>query len=161
DDPLVRTGIVRILDTGPAIVVVAQAADGAEALRKIDAHRLDVALFDIRLPGMSGLGALQRLRSGGSARPCLSVTAFGYDDAVAGRGAFFAPSVARRLLDSGVSTTYTQYASAVERFERLTAREREILIRLSQGETNAEIAKALHLAPGTVKVHVSAILRKT
>ena len=54
-----------------------------------------------------------------------------------------------------------QYASAVERFERLTAREREILIRLSQGETNAEIAKALHLAPGTVKVHVSAILRKT
>src|SRR5699024_12368318 len=81
--------------------------------------------------------------------------------AVAGRGAFFSPSVARRLLASGVSTTYTQYASAVERFERLTAREREILIRLSQGETNAEIAKALHLAPGTVKVHVSAILRKT
>ncbi|MDU6255222.1 MAG: response regulator transcription factor, partial [Staphylococcus warneri] len=177
------------LDTDPAIEVVAQAADGAEALRKIDAHRLDVALFDIQMPGMSGLDALQRLRSDGSALPCLFVTTFGEDDyiaeairldadgfvlksgdprqliagvhAVAGRGAFFSPSVARRLLDSGVSTTYTQYASAVERFERLTAREREILIRLSQGETNAEIAKALHLAPGTVKVHVSAILRKT
>src|SRR5699024_12354661 len=81
--------------------------------------------------------------------------------AVAGRGACFSPPVARRLLDSGVSTTYTQCASAGERFERLTAREREILIRLTQGETNAEIAKALHLAPGTVKVHVSAILRKT
>src|SRR5699024_11224789 len=55
DDPLVRTGIVGILDTDPAIEVVAQAADGAEALRKIDAHRLDVALFDIQMPGMSGL----------------------------------------------------------------------------------------------------------
>ena len=189
DDPLVRTGIVGILDTDPAIEVVAQSADGAEALRMIDTHRPDVALFDIQMPGMSGLEALKRLRSDGSALPCLFVTTFGEDDyiaeairldadgfvlksgdprqliagvhAVAGRGAFFSPSVARRLLDSGVSTTYTQYASAVERFERLTAREREILIRLSQGETNAEIAKALHLAPGTVKVHVSAILRKT
>ena len=128
DDPLVRTGIVGILDTDPAIEVVAQAADGAEALRKIDAHRLDVALFDIQMPGMSGLDALQRLRSDGSALPCLFVTTFGEDDyiaeairldadgfvlksgdprqliagvhAVAGRGAFFSPSVARRLLDS-------------------------------------------------------------
>src|SRR5690625_7810482 len=92
------------------------------------------------MPGMSGLDALQRLRSDGSALPCLFVTTFGEDDyiaeairldadgfvlksgdprqliagvhAVAGRGAFFSPSVARRLLDSGVSTTYTQYASA-------------------------------------------------
>src|SRR5699024_248622 len=114
-----RTGIVGILDTDPAIEVVAQAADGAEALRKIDAHRLDVALFDIQMPGMSGLDALHRLRSDGSALPSLFVTPFGEDDYIAEA------------------------------------------IRLGQGETNAEIATALHLAPGTVKVHVSAILRTT
>src|SRR5699024_10762485 len=127
--------------------------------------------------------------SDGSALPCLFVTTFGEDDyiaeairldadgivlksgdprqliagvhAVAGRGAFFSPSGARRLLGSGVSTTDTQYASAVERFERHTAREREIPIRLSQREPNVDIATALHLAPGTVQVHVSAILRKS
>ena len=72
DDPLVRTGIVGILDTDPAIEVVAQAADGAEALRKIDAHRPDVALFDIQMPGMSGLDAL----NGHSAVVCGHFTAF-------------------------------------------------------------------------------------
>src|SRR5699024_11595956 len=82
-DPLVRTGIVGILDTDPANEVVAQAADGAEDLRKIDAHRLDVALVDIQMPGMSGLDALQRLRSDGSALPCLFVTTFGEDDYIA------------------------------------------------------------------------------
>src|SRR5699024_10885326 len=81
--------------------------------------------------------------------------------AVAGRGAFFSPSLARRLLDSGVSTTDTQYARAVERFERLTARERELLIRRSQGEANAEIATALHLAPGAGRGHAAAMLRTT
>src|SRR5699024_12689056 len=99
----------------------------------------DVALFDIQMPGMSGLDALQRLRSDGSALPCLVVTTFGEDDyiaeairrdadgfvlksgdprqlsagvhAVAGRGAVFSPSGARRLLDCGVSPTYNQHAS--------------------------------------------------
>src|SRR5699024_9089728 len=83
DDPLVRTGTVGILDTDPAIEVVAQSADGAEALRMIDTHRPDVALFDIQMPGMSGLEALKRLRSDGSALPCLFVTTFGEDDYIA------------------------------------------------------------------------------
>src|SRR5699024_12182059 len=109
--------------------------------------------FHVQLPVLIVPPPLQRPRPAGTALPCLFVTTFGEDDsiaeairldadgfvlksgdprqviagvhAVAGRGAFFSPSVARRLLDSGVSTTYTQYASAVERFERLTARERE------------------------------------
>src|SRR5699024_10054305 len=147
DDTLVRTGIVGILDTDPAIEVVAQAADGAEALRKIDAHRLDVALFDIQMPGMSGLDALQRLRSDGSALPCLFVTTFGEDDyiaeairleadgfvlksgdprqliagvhAVAGRGAFFSPLVARRRPRPGVSSPEPQHAGAVQPLDGL------------------------------------------
>src|SRR5699024_705326 len=81
--------------------------------------------------------------------------------AVAGQGAYFSPPIARRLLDSGVVERHSAYTSAVARFERLTPREQEILVRLSEGATNAEIAQALHLAPGTVKVHVSSILRAT
>src|SRR5699024_12360118 len=126
----------------------------------------------IQMPRMSGLDALQRLRSDGSALPCLFVTTFGEDDYIAeairldadgfvlksgdprqliagvhagaGRGAFFSPSVGRRLLASGVSTTSTQYASAVDGVDRLPARARESLVRLSHGATGADVATALH-----------------
>src|SRR5699024_12774760 len=129
DEPAARAGCGGLHDTEPAIEVAAHADDGAQALRKIDAQRLDVARFDSQTPGVSRLDALQPLRSDGSALPCLFVTTFGEDDyiaeairldadgfvlksgdprqliagvhAVAGRGAFFSPSVARRLLDSG------------------------------------------------------------
>ncbi len=189
DEPLVRAGIVGILETDATVEVVAQASDGAEALRLIEAHGPDVVLLDIQMPGLNGLDVLARLRAKESRVPCLVVTTFGEDDyvaeairldadgfvlksgdphqllvavrAVAGRGAFFSPSIARRLLDSTVVKSFSTYTSALRRFERLTPREQEILVRLGQGETNAEIAHALHLAPGTVKVHVSSILRTT
>lgn len=141
------------------------------------------------MPGMSGLEVLERLRSGGNLVACLIVTTFGEDDyvaeairldadgfvlksgdprqllaavhAVAGHGAYFSPPVARRLIDSSVVARYSDHSAARGRFEQLTPREQEVLVRVAEGETNAEIARALHLAPGTVKVHVSAILRTT
>lgn len=189
DEPLVRAGITGVLQTRPGIDVVAEAADGRAALALVDAHAPDVVLLDIQMPELTGLEVLRRLRARERRVGCLIVTTFGEDDyvmeaiqsdadgfvlksgdprqllfavhAVAGQGAYFSPSIARRLLDSGVVERYSAYASAVSRFERLTPREQEILVRLSEGATNAEIAAALHLAPGTVKVHVSSILRTT
>src|SRR5699024_2813377 len=135
------------------------------------------------------LDVLNRLRDQKNRVPCLIVTTFGEDDyvmeairsgadgfvlksgdprhlltavhATASQGAFFSPPIARRLLDSPVVEQYSAYTNARSRFEQLTPREQEILIRLSEGATNAEIATAFHLAPGTVKVHVSSILRTT
>lgn len=189
DEPLVRAGIVGVLEADPTINVIGQASDGAAALDLMDSHTPDVMLLDIQMPGLSGLDVLKRLRAQENRVPCLIVTTFGEDDyvmeairsgadgfvlksgdprhlltavhATAGQGAFFSPSIARRLLDSTVVEQYSAYTNARSRFEQLTPREQEILIRLSEGATNAEIATALHLAPGTVKVHVSSILRTT
>lgn len=189
DEPLVRAGIVGVLEADPTINVIGQASDGAAALDLMDSHTPDVMLLDIQMPRLSGLDVLKRLRAQENRVPCLIVTTFGEDDyvmeairsgadgfvlksgdprhlltavhATAGQGAFFSPSIARRLLDSTVVEQYSAYTNARSRFEQLTPREQEILIRLSEGATNAEIATALHLAPGTVKVHVSSILRTT
>ena len=189
DEPLVRAGIVGVLETDPGIEVVCQASDGISALELVNTHIPDVVLLDIQMPGFTGLEVLQRLRTRPMRVPCLIVTTFGEDDyvmeairsdadgfvlksgdprqllaavhAIAGHGAFFSPSIARRLLDSAVVDRYSAYTDALSRFEQLTQREQEILIRLSEGATNAEIATDLHLAPGTVKVHVSSILRTT
>ena len=189
DEPLVRAGIVGVLEADPTINVIGQASDGAAALDLMDSHTPDVMLLDIQMPGLSGLDVLKRLRAQENRVPCLIVTTFGEDDyvmeairsgadgfvlksgdprhlltavhATASQGAFFSPPIARRLLDSPVVEQYSAYTNARSRFEQLTPREQEILIRLSEGATNAEIATALHLAPGTVKVHVSSILRTT
>lgn len=189
DEPLVRAGIVGVLETDPTINIVGQASDGTAALDLMDSHTPDVMLLDIQMPRLSGLDVLKRLRAQKNRVPCLIVTTFGEDDyvmeairsgadgfvlksgdprhlltavhATASQGAFFSPPIARRLLDSPVVEQYSAYTNARSRFEQLTPREQEILIRLSEGATNAEIATALHLAPGTVKVHVSSILRTT
>lgn len=189
DEPLVRAGIVGVLEADPTINVIGQASDGAAALDLMDSHTPDVMLLDIQMPRLSGLDVLKRLRAQKNRVPCLIVTTFGEDDyvmeairsgadgfvlksgdprhlltavhATASQGAFFSPPIARRLLDSPVVEQYSAYTNARSRFEQLTPREQEILIRLSEGATNAEIATAFHLAPGTVKVHVSSILRTT
>ena len=178
DEPLVRAGIVGVLETDPTINIVGQASDGTAALDLMDSHTPDVMLLDIQMPRLSGLDVLKRLRAQKNRVPCLIVTTFGEDDyvmeairsgadgfvlksgdprhlltavhATASQGAFFSPPIARRLLDSPVVEQYSAYTNARSRFEQLTPREQEILIRLSEGATNAEIATAFHLAPGTV-----------
>lgn len=189
DEPLVRAGITGILATDPGIDVVAEAGDGREALAAIRSHSLDIAVLDIQMPKMTGLELLSRLRAEGSALPCLFVTTFGEDDyvaeairldadgfvlksgdpnhllmavhAVANAGAFFSPAIARRLLETATPASYADYFDSLRRFRELTPREQDILRLLSIGRTNPEIADELHLAPGTVKVHVSSILRTT
>ena len=135
DEPLVRAGIVGVLETDPGIDVVGQASDGISALELINTHNPDVMLLDIQMPGITGLEVLQRLRTRPRRLPCLIVTTFGEDDyvmeairsdadgfvlksgdprqllaavhAIAGHGAFFSPSIARRLLDSAVVDRYS------------------------------------------------------
>jgi DNA-binding NarL/FixJ family response regulator len=189
DQPLVRAGFRMVLGSQPDIEVVGEAGDGAQALRLLEQTGADVVVMDIRMPVMDGVEATRRLcRDDGGAGPrVLVLTTFDTDaDAfaalqagasgfllknvppeellaairvVAGGEAVVAPRVTRRLLD--------RFAGALAatppgdgRIDQLTEREREVLLLVAQGMSNAEIAGRLFVAETTVKTHVGRILAK-
>ncbi|WP_256991207.1 response regulator [Rhodococcus sp. 06-235-1A] len=189
DEPLVRAGIIGILGTEPDLNVVCEAATGREALDMTRSRLLDVAVLDIRMPELSGLEVLRELRRDNSTLPCLIVTTFGEDDyvseamncgadgfvlksgdprelilavrAVAEGGAYFSPAVARRLLTDSTVVRLDRKVRAQNAFRALTTREQDVIQLIGRGMSNADIAAELHLAEGTVKVHITSILRTT
>ncbi|MEU9393685.1 response regulator transcription factor [Streptomyces sp. NPDC048324] len=186
DDALVRLGLADLLDSDPAIELVAQAADGLQAIEQAGAHRIDVALVDVRMPRMDGITATARLRTLPHPPKVITLTTFDLDqyvyDAlgagadgfllkdtdpaeilravhlVAAGSAMLHPTAARRLIDRYHATTRPQAVQAQARIDRLTPRERDVLALLARGETNAEIAARLSMRESTVKAHVSRIL---
>ena len=189
DEALVRAGIAAILGADPDIEVAAEAGNGADALTIARTTRLDALVLDIRMPGMSGLDVLRTLRSERCETPCLFVTTFGEDAYVAealdvdadgfvlksgdprelifgvrvvvGGGAFFSPAIARRILPRHLGASTSRTLDAKQAFASLSPREQDILRLVGRGLSNAEIAADLFLAQGTVKTHVSSILRRT
>ena len=187
DQALVRTGFRMIL-TADGIDVVAEAADGAEAIDAVRRTRPDVVLMDIRMPGLDGLEATRRiLAADGKAPRVLMLTTFDLDEYVyaalaAGASGFLlkdvspeqltaavmlvrsgdallAPSITRRLVERFARGG--QETSAVHRdLASLTPREREVLQQLARGLSNAELAAAFQLSEATVKTHVARILGK-
>ncbi|WIY06022.1 response regulator transcription factor [Amycolatopsis mongoliensis] len=189
DQRLVRAGFRSILDGEADIDVVAEAADGREALQAAHDHHPDVVLMDIRMPVLDGLAATRHLLEdpalGGT--KVVILTTFDLDEDVYGalragasgflvkdtepeelihavrvvaRGdALLAPSITRRLI--------SEFASRVTRpgpapaLDRLTDREREVLSLVAAGLSNDEIARELTLSPATAKTHVSRIMTKT
>ncbi|WP_229068827.1 response regulator transcription factor [Actinoplanes sp. DH11] len=186
DDALVRLGLSDLLDGDPAIEVVAQAGDGLEAIDHATALHIDVALVDIRMPRMDGITAVTRLRALPRPPKVITLTTFDLDDyvynalaagadgfllkdtdpaeilravhVVAAGSAMLHPAAARRLIDRYHATTTPQAVAARKRLDRLTPRERDVLVLLAQGETNADIADRLSMRESTVKAHVSRIL---
>jgi len=186
DDALVRLGLADLLDSDPEIDLVAQAADGLQAIEQAAAHRVDVALVDVRMPRMDGITAIARLRALPHPPKVITLTTFDLDqyvyDAlgagadgfllkdtdpaeilravhlVAAGSAMLHPAAARRLIDRYHATTRPRAAQAQDRIDRLTPRERDVLALLAHGETNAEIAARLTMRESTVKAHVSRIL---
>ncbi|MFF8293415.1 response regulator [Streptomyces sp. NPDC016309] len=186
DQELVRSGFAMILDVQPDIEVVAEAADGAEAVEAVRRHAPDVALLDIRMPGTDGIEACRAISASGACRTVM-LTTFDTDEYVyealhAGASGFLlkdvrrddlvhavrvvaagdsllAPPVARRLVEQ-----YTRPAAARRRqdprLEVLTGRERETLLLLARGLSNAEIAAELVVSDHTVKTHVGHVLAK-
>ncbi|WP_410876643.1 response regulator [Nocardia sp. A7] len=186
DEPLIRAGVKAILATDPEIEVVAEASDGHEAVELARHHRPDIAVLDIRMPRLDGLGAAAELRSTLPATAVVLLTTFDEDDfvdaamahgvdgfllkaadprelllgirAVAGGAAYLSPRIAQKVIArSGNAPTV---AAARRRVETLTDRERDVLALLGRGLSNADIGRALFLAEATVKFHVSAILRR-
>ncbi|WIV61300.1 response regulator [Amycolatopsis nalaikhensis] len=188
DQRLVRAGFRSILDGEDDITVVAEAADGREALQAAHEHRPDVVLMDIRMPVLDGLAATRHLlEDPGVSTKVVILTTFDLDEDVYGalragasgflvkdtepeelihavrvvsRGdALLAPSITRRLI--------SEFAARVTRpapppaLDRLTDREREVLTLVAAGLSNDEIARELTLSPATAKTHVSRIMTKT
>ncbi|GGB16972.1 DNA-binding response regulator [Flexivirga endophytica] len=188
DQTIVRDGIVGLLRLSERIDVIGSAADGRKALDALDIERPDVILLDLRMPVLDGIAVLRELGLREDPPPCLVLTTFqddeqvlqalragarGYllkdvslDDLVAAveivaaGGSMVASSVTQRLLDRlGSADTAVAPVDLPVHIE-LTTREREVLRMLVGGFSNKEIASAMHLAPGTVKNHVSTVLAK-
>ncbi len=187
DERLLRTGFRVILDAEPDITVVGEAADGRAAVDVVLRRRPDVVLMDIRMPGLNGLRAAERIRSEPDlptavlmlttfslneyVYEALRVGASGFllkdtsDDAlieavrvIAAGDALLAPSVTRQLIGRFARGAGPELP--VPELTVLTAREHEVLMLIARGRSNAEIGAALVLGENTVKTHVSHILGK-
>lgn len=186
DQNLVRKGVRSLLELSEEIEVIAEAADGAEAIRMIPEVAPDVVLLDMRMPGLSGLDVLKELSGSGAMPPTIILTTFDDDElvlagiqsgakgyllkdvaladlvsairTVAEGGSIVKPAVTQRLL-KGLANLQNDFSS-LDQPDPLTDRETEILRLMAGGYSNKEIANSLGVAEGTVKNHVSNILSK-
>jgi DNA-binding NarL/FixJ family response regulator len=188
DQALVRGGFRKLLEAETDIDVVAEAADGVEALEKARLHRPDIVLMDIRMPRLDGLQATAAMLALPTPLPRVVVlTTYDLDEyifdalkagasgfllkdsppedlisairVVASGEALLAPAVTRRLIEAFVSAPRVS-ADAKSQLIDLTLREKEVLQLLARGLSNGEIAAELHLGQATVKSHVSNLLMK-
>ncbi|AJC53611.1 response regulator transcription factor [Streptomyces sp. 769] len=188
DEDLVRSGMSMILQADPEICVVAEAADGAEAVRLARTHRPDVVLMDIRMPVKDGLAATAEIAQLPDAPKVVVLTTFDLDEYVhaalqAGAMGFLlkntpprelpravktvhagdamlAPSVTRRLIADFAVRDTSRTANARSRLAALTERERQVLRLVAEGKANADIGTCLYMGETTVKTHVSRVLAK-
>jgi DNA-binding NarL/FixJ family response regulator len=183
DHPVVRRGMSALLSSLAGVEVVAEASNGAEALREAQLTRPDVVVMDVQMPAMDGVEATRRLTALLPGVAVLVLTMFeddetvlsamragarGYllkgaeqDDILAALRSVVAGQV---VIGPGVAARLIGHLSAPQpagpAFPELTPREREILDRIARGQSNGTIAAELGLAPKTVGNHVSAIFAK-
>jgi two-component system response regulator DesR len=175
DQALVRGAIASLLDLEEDLEVVAQVGRGDEVVVAARASEADVALLDVEMPGLDGIGAARALRAEFPSCRALIVTTFGR------------PGYVRIALEAGASgfvvkdTPSGQLADAVRRVDHpvsggdpalaaeslaagpspLSARETDVLVAIRQGNSSADVAAQLHLSEGTVRNHLSSAIGKT
>jgi DNA-binding NarL/FixJ family response regulator len=187
DQTVVREGLAAILGTDPELEVVGLAGDGQEALALAAEQQPDVVLMDLKMPVLDGVQATRQLRRHHPGIAVLVLSTYADDEWVlnalrAGAAGYLLKDTRREALIAAIKGTVegrayldpaiagTVMRQAVARpplaaagpppLEALTDREQQILRLLAQGSSNPEIAQQLHLARGTVRNYVSAILQK-
>ena len=182
DHPMLREGLVAVLDTQQDFEVVGEAADGSEVVRLAERLNPDVILLDLEMPGVDGVAALEKLRSAGSEARTIVFTAYDTDERIlgalrAGAQGYLLKGASRTeifdairtvhaggsLLQPVVTNKLLQTMSREERREEteaLTPREIEVLGLLAMGLQNKEIASRLFITERTVKFHVSSLMHK-
>jgi len=187
DDSLIGTAIDAILRPAAGIELIAQAADGRAAVDLALRHRPDVALLDIQMPVLDGLAALREIRRLVPEVRIVVLTTFGQDEyvaqalthgaagfllkesaadeleyairAAAAGNAYLSPKITRQVLDR-LPPAPTRPTEDQVKVDTLSEREREVLILLAQGLSNAEIGQRLFVSEGTVKTHVYHVFAK-
>jgi DNA-binding NarL/FixJ family response regulator len=187
DEPMVCAHLRVILGGADDVEVVAEAHDGAEGVEMVVRHRPDLVLMDLRMPGVDGLAAIERIATLPAPPPVVALTTFDADSYVlaalrAGAAGFLlkttppedlvalvrvaaaghtvlSPAATARLLATS-SADRRKGADARARLRVLTDREREVLACLGAGLSNADIARELSLSEATVKSYVSRMLVK-
>jgi DNA-binding NarL/FixJ family response regulator len=188
DQQLIRIGLAGIVDTAPDLASIGSVATGRDAVAAAAEHRPDVVLMDVRMPEMDGIEATRRITAAGHAR-VLMLTTFDLDEYVFGAlragasgfllkdappldllsavrtvaqgEALLAPRVTKRLIAAYVNRPAQPHVKEPPGLpEAVTTREREVLLLVAEGLTNAEIAERLYIGAGTVKTHVARLLAK-
>jgi DNA-binding NarL/FixJ family response regulator len=185
DDALVRTGLSMMLAGADDLRIVGEADDGDKVAALVAEHAPDVVLMDIRMPRVDGLTATEQVRGRGGAPEIIILTTFDADEHVvralrAGAGGFLlkdtppaeiinairrvaagepilSPSVTRRLI---AQVTEVRRSPALALLDQLSEREREVVVAIGQGKSNAQIGAELYMSVATVKAHVSRLLTK-
>jgi two-component system nitrate/nitrite response regulator NarL len=182
DHPIYRDGMVRAISERPDLELVGEASNGRDALDEIGNLKPDVALLDIRMPGLDGLEVLGAVRRDNSETQVLLLSAhldsdLAYRAVAAGAKGYLSKQAARQEICDGIAAVagggtalapevQTGLASELHERERgqqgpvLTAREREVLKLVAAGHSAPEIAERIHLSPATVKSHLQAIYDK-
>lgn len=179
DDAMVRGGLAAILDAQPDVEIVAQAADGVEAIAAVRDQAPDVVVMDVRMPRLDGIAATRQIVAARAAPAVLVITTFEHDsyalDALrAGAAGFLLKRSGAQLLTQAVRTVAlgdavlfpARIRELVDRhgqrseLPELAPREQEVLRGLARGLSNAEIAGELFLGVETVKTYVASVLAK-
>ena len=188
DEQLVRSGLRMILESAGDVEVVGEAADGGAAVEQVRLHRPDAVLMDIRMPAMDGLAATREITALPDPPKVVMLTTFELDEyvhaalengavvfllkdipprdlvqavrTVAEGNAMLAPTVTRRLIAEFASRNSAKAVAARRQLDTLTGREREVVVAVAQGLSNAEIGRRLFMSEATVKAHVSRVLAK-